>query len=131
MKFAKIVFWVAAIWGFLILTPLFFMFDLIGRNDPPPITHPGFYYGFIGAGLAWQIAFVIIATDPARFRPIIPAAIVEKFTYAAVMIVLYLQRRIHPSDLVFAGADLLFGVLFVVAFLRTSASCAESRQPSP
>ena len=37
MRFAKIVFWIAAIWGVLILTPLYFMFDLIGRNDPPPI----------------------------------------------------------------------------------------------
>ena len=39
MKFAKIIFWVATIWGILILTPLYFMFDLIGRQDPPPITH--------------------------------------------------------------------------------------------
>ena len=68
MKFAKIVFRIAAIWGVLVLTPLYFMFNLIGRNDPPPITHPAFFYGFIGAGLAWQIAFFIIATDPARYR---------------------------------------------------------------
>ncbi len=40
MKFAKITFRIAAIWGVLVLTPLYFMFDLIGRNDPPPITHP-------------------------------------------------------------------------------------------
>jgi hypothetical protein len=40
MRFAKIVFWVAGIWGFVILTPLYFMFDLIGRQDPPPITTP-------------------------------------------------------------------------------------------
>jgi hypothetical protein len=43
MKFAKIVFWIAAIWGFIILTPLYFIFDNIGRQDPPPITHPAFY----------------------------------------------------------------------------------------
>ncbi len=35
MKFAKIVFRVAAIWGVLIIAPLYFMFDLIGRKDPP------------------------------------------------------------------------------------------------
>ena len=40
MKFAKIIFWIAGIWGVLVLTPLYFMFDLIGRKDPPPITHP-------------------------------------------------------------------------------------------
>lgn len=119
MKFAKIVFWIAAIWGILILTPLYFLFNVISLQDPPPITHPGFYYGFAGAGLAWQIAFMIIATDPARFRPLMIAAIVEKFSYAVAMITLYLQGRLHSSDLTFAGADLLFGLLFVVAFART------------
>jgi len=43
MKFARIVFWVACVWGLLVITPLYFMFDLIGRKDPPPITHPGFF----------------------------------------------------------------------------------------
>jgi len=62
----------------LALTPLYFMFDLIGRNDPPPITHPGFFYGFVGIGLAWQVAFIIIATDPVRFRPLMIPCILEK-----------------------------------------------------
>jgi hypothetical protein len=122
MRFAKIVFWAAGIWGFLILTPLYFMFDLIGRQDPPPITHPGFYYGFVGTSLAWQIGFLIIAKDPVRFRPIILAAIVEKFTYGIAMFALYLQSKVHPSDLVFACADTLFGILFIVAFAKTNPS---------
>jgi len=63
MKFAKIVCYVAFVWGILILT-LYFMFDAISRNDPPPITHPGFYYGFVAVGLAWQFAFLVIARDP-------------------------------------------------------------------
>jgi Na+/melibiose symporter-like transporter len=120
MKFAKIVFRAAGIWGVLILTPLYFLFDVIGRQDPPPITHPGFYYGFAGVGMAWQIAFLIIATDPLRFRLIMLACMVEKFSYAATLAVLYLQRRLHASDLVFGAVDLLFGVLFVIAFLKTA-----------
>jgi hypothetical protein len=80
MKFAKVIFWIAAIWGILTLTPLYFMFSLIGRQDPPPITHPGFYYGFVGAGLAWQLAFMVIAIDPARFRSLMPVAVLEKFS---------------------------------------------------
>ncbi len=116
MKFAKIVFWSAGIWGVLLLTPLYFMFDRIGRQDPPPITHPAFYYGFVGVGLAWQIAFLIIATNPPRFRPLMVACMAEKFSNAAALIVLYLQRRLHASDLTFGVVDLVFGVLFVVAF---------------
>src|SRR5580692_7003683 len=117
MKFAKIIFWIAGIWGIVILTPLYFMFNVIGRQDPPPITHPAFYYGFVGVGLAWQIAFLIIATDPARFRPLMIAGMVEKFSYAAALITLYVQQRLHSSDLTFGVVDLLFGVLFIVAFV--------------
>jgi hypothetical protein len=124
MKFAKIVFWIAAIWGVLILTPLYFMFDLIGRQDPPPITHPAFYYGFAGTALAWQIAFMIIATNPVRFRPLMLAGVVEKFSYGAALTVLYLQHRLHPSDLTFGAVDLLLGILFVLAFLKTRAQRA-------
>ena len=119
MRFAKIVFWVAGIRGLLVLTPLYFAFDRIGRQDPPAITHPGFYYGFVGVGLAWQIAFLIIARDPARFRPIIIPAVLEKFSFGIAMIVLTLQGRVHPSDLTFAGTDLLLGLLFVAAFVKT------------
>jgi hypothetical protein len=36
MKFAKIIFRVAGIWGLLTLTPLYFIFDLIGQKDPRP-----------------------------------------------------------------------------------------------
>lgn len=57
MKFAKIVFYVAFAWGILILAPLYFMFDTIGRQDPPAITRPGFYYGFLSrARLAIRIS---------------------------------------------------------------------------
>jgi hypothetical protein len=119
MKFTKVVFWIAGIWGVLILTPLYFMFDAISRNDPPPITHPGFYYGFVSVGLAWQFAFFVIARDPVRFRMMIIPSMIEKFGYGASLLVLYFQQRIHPSDLVFAGVDMLLGVLFLLAFFRT------------
>ena len=121
MKFAKIVFSCAGIWGILILSPLYFMFDVIGRRDPPPITHPAFYYGFVGAGLSWQVAFLIIATNPSRFRPFMVAGMIEKFSYGAALVVLFLQRRLHASDLTFGAVDLLFGVLFVLAFLQIKA----------
>jgi hypothetical protein len=119
MKFAKIVFWIAGIWGVLVITPLYFLFDLISRNDPPPIMHPGFFYGFAGAALAWQIAFLFIAQDPARFRPLMIPSILEKATYSVAVFVLVFQGRMHRSDLVFGGTDLLLGLLFVVAYFKT------------
>jgi hypothetical protein len=119
MKFAKIVFRIAGIWGFLIITPLYFIFDVIGKKDPPPLTHPAFYYGFVGVALVWQFAFLIIASDPVRFRPLMIAAILEKLAYSIPVIILVSQKRMHPNDLVFAGTDLFLCVLFVMAYLRT------------
>ncbi len=120
MKFAKVIFWIAAIWGILVLTPLYFMFDLIGRQDPPPITHPGFYYGFVSVALAWQLAFMVIARDPVRFRMMMIPAALEKFGYLGTQFALFAQHRLHASDLVFGGVDMLLGVLFLLAFFRTS-----------
>ena len=122
MKFAKMVFRIAAIWGFLIIAPLYFMFDLIGQKDPPPITHPAFFYGFIGIALVWQLTFFFIAADPVRYRPLMIPAIFEKLVYSVPVIILVLQKRMHSSDLVFAAIDLSLGVLFVLAYLRTSRS---------
>jgi hypothetical protein len=119
MKFAKIVFWIAGIWGLLVLTPLYFLFDLIGRNDPPPITHPGFFYGFVGVALAWQVAFLFIAQEPARYRPLMIPSILEKASYSVAVFVLVFQGRMHPSDLVFGCTDLLLGLLFVIAYFKT------------
>jgi hypothetical protein len=120
MKFARIVFWSAAIWGVLVLTPLYFMFDLIGRQDPPPITHPAFYYGFISVGLAFQFAFIVIAIDPVRLRAMMIPSVLEKFGYGATLLVLFVQNRLHPQDLALGGIDVLFGVLFLAAFFTTS-----------
>jgi hypothetical protein len=119
MKFAKVVFWIAGIWGLLVITPLYFMFDLIGRKDPPAITHPGFYYGFVGVALAWQIAFLVIARDPVRLRPMMIPSVVEKFTYGIAVVALVVQGRMHRSDLVFAATDSILGLLFVIAYLKT------------
>jgi hypothetical protein len=121
MKFARIVFWIAAIWGVVVLAPLYFMFDLIGRKDPPPITHPAFYYGFVSVALAFQIVIVVIARDPLRMRPMMIPAVCEKLGYGATLLVLYLQNRLHPQDLALGGIDAVFGVLFLTAFFKTPA----------
>jgi hypothetical protein len=118
MKFAKVVFWVAGIWGVVVITPLYFMFDLIGRQDPPAITHPGFYYGFVGCALAWQIAFICIGRDPVRLRVMMIPSVVEKFTFGVAVVALVMQGRMHSGDLVFAATDLTLGVLFVAAYAK-------------
>jgi hypothetical protein len=122
MKFAKWIFTIAGVWGILLITPLYFIFNRIGQQDPPPITHPAFYYGFAGVALVWQVAFLIIARDPVRFRPLMIPAILEKLVYAIPVIFLVAQKRTSPNDLLFAAIDLTIGVLFLLAFFRTPRS---------
>jgi hypothetical protein len=118
MKFARVVFWFAGVLGFLEITPLYFLYDTVGRRTPPPLTHPDFYYGFVGVALAWQLAFLIIGSDPVRYRPMMIPAIAEKFLYGVTLIVLYLQERIGPEQM-FGLSDLILGLLFIVAFWKT------------
>ena len=118
MKFAKLVFWIAGTWGVIVLTPLYFLLDSIGRLTPPPITHPEFFYGFTGVGIVWQLAFFVIASDPARFRPMMIPAVLEKLSYVLALIVLCLQHRITPAQALPAVPDGLLGVLFVITFCK-------------
>jgi hypothetical protein len=98
------------------------MFERIGVQYPPAITHPDFYYGFVGVGLAWQVAFLVISSDPLRFRPMMLAAMFEKFSYVLTLIVLYAQGRLSASQAAVIAPDLVLGILFVAAFLKTSAA---------
>ena len=118
MKFAKAVFWIAGVFGVLLVAPLYFTFDLVGRQDPPPITHPQFYYGFVGVTLVWQIVYMTIGSDPVRFRPFMILATLAKASYVATVAVLYLQDRVTAFQASSGVPDAILAVLFVVAYLR-------------
>jgi hypothetical protein len=119
MRFAKIVFLIAGIYGLLVLSPIYFMEGAIGRQTPPAITHPEYFYGFLGAGLAWQFLFLVLSTDPARYRPMILPSILEKVAYGAALAVLYAQRRLPGSVLAVGSGDWIFAFLFLAAYLKT------------
>ena len=120
MRFARIVFLVAWIYGLIVLLPMYFMEERTGLDYPPPITHPEYYYGFIGVGVAWQLAFLVISRDPVRYRPLMIPSIVEKASFGIAVGLLYLQQRVSTFMLGAAMADSLLGVLFVLAFLKTA-----------
>ena len=130
MKFTKIVFLLAGLYGFLSLTPLYFLFDYIGRQEPPQITHPHFYYGFVGVALAFQFVFVVIAFDPARFRPLILISIFEKLSYMIPCAALYLSGRIPGSDAATALPDTVLCTLFIISWFKVR-SGDKQRVPWP
>ena len=121
MRFAKVVFTVAAVYGLLVLVPQYFLEERYGRDFPPPVNHPEHYYGFVGLALVWQLAFLLVARDPVRFRPMMLVAVLEKLSFGAAVPVLYSMGRVAPLVLAPACIDLLLGALFVAAYLKTPA----------
>lgn len=120
VSFARRIFRVAAIYGVLVLLPQYFLEERIGRDTPPPITHPEYFYGFIGVALAWQLVFFVIARDPLRYRPLMGPAVVEKGSFGFAAIALFLSGRLSAQMLGAGLIDLVLGTLFVVAYVRTA-----------
>jgi hypothetical protein len=117
--FARRVFLLAAVYGFLVLVPQYFLEGRIGRDFPPPITHPEHFYGFVGVALSWQVLFVVIARDPVRFRPAMLPAVLEKLAFGGAAVTLFAQGRLHPAILAAGLLDLVLAALFVEARRRT------------
>ena len=122
MRFARIVFTIAGIWGIAVLTPFYWLVDVTGRHYDPPTDYPQFFYGFFSITMAWQIAFLVIGSNPARFRALMIPSMLEKFGHVLTVALLYGRARISTQDAQAAVPDLLLGVLFVVAFAKTRTS---------
>ena len=127
MKLARTVFFLAGVWGIAVLTPLYWLVDLTGRRYAAPTEYPHFFFGFFSVAMAWQIAFLVIGSNPARFRPLMIPAIVEKIGYVATVAVLYSQARISATDAQTAVPDSILCILFVLAFASTRPSAPRGR----
>jgi hypothetical protein len=119
MNLPKIIFIVAGAYGLVTLIPHFFFERRIGITDPPAITHPEYFYGFLGVALAWQILFFIIALNPRRYRSVMPMAFLEKLGFGAAAVTLFIAHRVQTQILVFGLVDLFLGVLFLYAYAIT------------
>ena len=130
MGFAKWTFRIAGIYGFVVLAPMYLMEQQVGQDFPPAITHPEYYYGFIGVALSFQILFLILSTDPLKFRMMMIPSILEKATYGIAVLGLFLQGRINPVIFYFSLVDLTFGLLFLIAYLKTDPTAQEDATPT-
>ena len=123
-RFAARVFLWAGIYGLICLLPQYFLEARVGIDTPPPITHPEYFYGFIGVGIAWQLAFLAISRDPVRLRLMMLPAVVEKYSFAASTYGLLFASRGSGMLTAFATIDLVLGTLFLIAFFRTGREAA-------
>jgi hypothetical protein len=125
MTFARRVFRIAGVYGIVVLLPQYLLEERIGIEQPPPITHPEHFYGFVGVALAWQVAFLIVARDPVRYRLLMLPAILEKASFGIAALVLFAQQRVPGAVLVFGLIDLVWGALFGAAFRATRGKVSE------
>lgn len=118
MNGARRLFLLAGLYGLAVILPQFFLEARVERDYPPAITHPEYFYGFLGVVVAWQIAFLIIARDPVRYRVMMIPAVLEKLSFAAAVAVLYWQQRVPGIIAGFAAVDFVLGMLFLRAYRR-------------
>lgn len=118
MVFARRVFFWAGVYGIAVLVPMLFLEERIGRDYPPATNHPEQYYGFLAVALAWQVAFLVIARDVVRFRPLMIPAVLEKLVPAGFAIWLFVDGRLAGVALAPFLVDVLLGALFLASWLR-------------
>ncbi|HEY3329089.1 MAG TPA: hypothetical protein VGK19_03630 [Capsulimonadaceae bacterium] len=115
MKFASGVFRAAGIYGLIVLLPMYFLEHKISTEG---LAHPEYFYGFIGVAVAWQVLFLVIATDPAKYRAAIPAALIEKASFVVALAALLAQGRISLQTFLVGSPDLVWFVLFLAVYVR-------------
>jgi hypothetical protein len=117
--FAKRVFQIAGVWGLSILSLIYGAYLLGFEGAVIDTDRPEIVHGFFLVTLAWQIAFLFIATDPARYRLLMLAAMLEKFPFKLAVLLLYSNGLVPTSMLVFGLIDGVLGILFSIAYIWT------------
>lgn len=122
MRTPRLIFTIAGIYGLLILTPFLFLERKIAEAAPGGLTHPEYYYGFLGAALVMQLVYLTIGRDPVRFRPLMPLCTLAKLAFFVPVLILWLQGRIAAQVLEFASVDALLAFAFLHAWRITPRS---------
>lgn len=122
MRVARWIYAIAGVVGIFLVAPMFFQEGQTAPDNPYPVM----YYGFAQLALVWQVLFLVLATDPLRYRPMMPVTMLEKFGFVAVILWLYFSGRPTGSMWLSAAAvDGTLGVLFVVAYIATRGQAHE------
>ncbi|HZI17854.1 MAG TPA: hypothetical protein VEY09_04595 [Pyrinomonadaceae bacterium] len=119
MRFARLTFLVAGLYGLAALLPQYFLLEKNNRDYPPPVNHPEYYYGFVGLAVAWQFVFLVISRDPSRYRPLMVPAVLEKLAWGVPVVVLFAQGRLAAPVLLTGLIDLTLCALFVASYFKT------------
>lgn len=108
--FARRVYIVAAIYGFLAVPVLYF------TQAPDP--HRLLYFAFAGIALVFQGVFLVIARDPLKYAAFLPLTVFEKVSFGVPALAFWSQGQ-APDDMGLGGAvDLVFALFFLLAWVK-------------
>jgi hypothetical protein len=124
MMFARRVFTWAAVFGFVMIAPLFVAEGLLARVLHRTLTQPQWYYGFAEVALAFQALYLIIGRDPVRYRPLMPLCGLAKLGFGVVMWTLVGLGRSDPLLGIAAIPDMFWAAAFLLAYRLTAKSVA-------
>ena len=106
-RFAPRMFRLAAVYGVLVLVPLYFL--------PLPLHGGEVYLGFVGLALVFQAVFWVIGGNPRRYRALMLPAVAEKLVFALPALWLWTAGRTAPLLALFAAIDLILAAGFYYA----------------
>lgn len=112
---ARFLFRGAAIYGLIVLLPLYFLERQVAA-PAAALDHPEYYYGFVGAAAGWQLVYWTIGGDPLRYRAFMPLATIAKLAFWIPTLLLWLNGRTPTSTFVLTNVDLILGIAFFAAW---------------
>jgi hypothetical protein len=114
-KAARWLFRGAAIYGLIVLLPLYFLERQVAA-PAASLDHPIYYYGFVGAAAVWQTVYWTIGGDPLRYRAFMPLAMMAKLGFWIPSLILWLNGRVPTSTFAVTNGDLILGIAFFLAW---------------
>ncbi len=111
MKFARWIYLIAGVLGLISLLPVMFAERVM------EVGRPEFFYGFVCLNGCWQILYLIVASDPVRYRLMMIPAFLAKATAFVALGLLYLLGRVAVQWVAIGVVDGAFAVLFLFAFI--------------
>ncbi|HTH81564.1 MAG TPA: hypothetical protein VL490_01440 [Mucilaginibacter sp.] len=116
IKMVQYIFLISGVYGILMLLPQFFR-----ENIFAPLTHPEFFYGFLIVTMGFQAIFLLIASNPARYRQAMLVCLIPKAGFVSTCYLLFIQNRLAKDMFITSFGDMLMLLLFCYSYIITSA----------
>jgi hypothetical protein len=105
----------AAIYGAILLLPLYFLESRVAA-PAARLPAPEYFYGFIGAALSFQILYWIIGAAPRHYRPLMLLGVVAKLGFWIPVAILWSMGRTATSTFALVCGDLVLAAAFFAAW---------------